>query len=320
MTGAGGVAARRRPPAEQLAGDQRRARSSSSSGASAVHLMAERFARRGVNSGTLPRANMLILRGRVGWAGISSNLHPHVALDATAGDVQAGLPDPASSRVWRGATRQKERRKRAWRKRNVGQGAARLLVRHLALSKAPSPCPACLCGVACLLMARACRGVRVRSVNSPEDNRVPPYAIRDSWVGPSSVCSCPGRRPDPARLLGLALQALGCEHLGTAGPPRADSEAAVRLCGPAVADDRPRTQGRARSTPMRASRSRSTARRIRCRRTRRDQEQQRRPLGPLLPALRAAHERQPVLPTLSSRASPRRPHPHPHPTLTQTEP
>ena len=50
MTGAGGVAARRRPPVEQ-AGRKTSAEhgSSSSSGASAVHLMAERFARRGVN-------------------------------------------------------------------------------------------------------------------------------------------------------------------------------------------------------------------------------------------------------------------------------
>ena len=90
-------------------------------------------------------------------------------------------------------------------------------------------------------MARACRGVRLRSVNSPEDNRVPPYAVRDSWSRSKQrvLVPWPPLGGDPARclgLLGLALQALGCDTSPerATGPLRADSEAAVRLCGPAA--------------------------------------------------------------------------------------
>ena len=66
---------------------------------------------------------------------------------------------------------------------------------------------------------------------------------------------------------------------------------------------------------MRASRSRSTAWRTRCRRTRRGSRTatapSRAPASSSLSALRTSGS--PCCPRSSSRASPRRPHPHPHP-------
>ena len=65
---------------------------------------------------------------------------------------------------------------------------------------------------------------RLRGVNGPEDNRVPPYAVRDSWSRSKQLVA---RAPQLSRLwavtqlasclglLGLTLEALGCDaHSG----------------------------------------------------------------------------------------------------------
>ena len=150
------------------------------------------------------------------------------------------MPDAASSRVWRGATRQKERWKRAWR---PAWGAARLLVRHLALcvGAISLSCVPVWCGMppdgACVSRRQAAKHQQSRGQPGASLRR--PRLVESVQAACARALAASGRGPSCLGLLGLALQALGCDTSpGRAtGPLRAHSEAAVRLCGPAdVAD------------------------------------------------------------------------------------